>query len=102
MSSKYPTPEREGHWWAKLKLAEDGHKSVQWEVVQVFDNIMRPWCEADIETGECMMAHVPGIEQSYPLDAFAWGPSVHLPPELERSTPSSPSREAEGDSDGGG
>lgn len=81
---KFPTPEREGHWWAKLRLAENpDHNSVGWEVVQVFDNILRPWCAADIETGECMMAHVPGIEQGYPLDAFVWGPPVHLPAELK-------------------
>lgn len=44
----YPTPDREGHWWAKLKLAENpDDNSTGWEVVQVFDNIMRPWCEAD-------------------------------------------------------
>lgn len=73
--SDYPTPETEGHYWAKLRLADNSdHNSVDWEVVQVFDNIMRPWCEADIESGECMMAHVPGIEQGYPLDAFVWGP----------------------------
>lgn len=81
--SRYPTPEREGHWWAKLKLAENpDHNSSDWEVVQVFDNILRPWCEADIETGECMMAHVPGLEQSQPLDAFIWGPPVHKPEDL--------------------
>ena len=79
----YPTPETEGHYWAKLRLAEDpDHNSVNWEVVQVFDNIPRPWCEADIETGECMMVHVPGIEQSQALDAFVWGPPVPVPAAL--------------------
>ena len=74
---KHPTPEHPGHYWAKLRLADDpDHNSVDWEVVQVFDNIMRPWCEADIETGECMLAHVPGTSNPYPLDAFVWGPSI--------------------------
>ena len=77
------TPEREGHWWAKLRLAENpDHNSADWEVVQVYDNILRPWCQADIESGECMLASVPGIERSYPLDAFVWGPPVHKPEDL--------------------
>ena len=72
-----PTPEQPGHYWAKLRLADNpDDNSVDWEVVQVFDNILRPWCEADIETGECMMASVPGILSAYPLDAFVWGPLI--------------------------
>ena len=78
--SRYPIPEQEGHWWAKLKLAEnEDDNSPDWEVVQVFDNITRPWCQADIETGECMMAHVPGLEKTQLLDAFVWGPEVVKP-----------------------
>lgn len=81
----YPTPDAEGHYWAKLKLADNSdHNSFSWEVVQVYDNIMRPWCEADIEGGECQFVHVPGIEQSQPIDAFVWGPPVPLPEELKR------------------
>lgn len=81
--TKYPTPTEEGHYWAKLKLAEEpDNNSVDWEVVQVHDNIMRPWCEADIETGECMMVMVPGIERGQLIDAFVWGPAVIKPKEL--------------------
>lgn len=82
--SKYPTPEQEGNYWAKLRLADDPDlNSKDWEVVQVFDNIARPWCEADIESGECMMVSVPGIEEAQLLDAFVWGPPVVKPVELE-------------------
>ncbi len=86
--TKYPTPDHEGHFWAKLKLADapegEDWTSHDWEVVQVFDNIIRPWCEADIETGECMMVHVPGVERSQAIDAFVWGPAVHKPAELNQ------------------
>ena len=82
--STYPTPEQEGHFWAKLKLTDNpDHRSVDWEVVQVWDNIPRPWCEADIETGECMMASVPGVEGGHTLDAFVWGPAVYKPVTLK-------------------
>jgi hypothetical protein len=81
--AKYPTPEKEGHYWAKLRLHDEpDQNSTDWEVVQVFDNILRPWCEADIETGECMMVHVPGLGESQPIDHFIWGPEVVKPTEL--------------------
>lgn len=75
--TKYPTPAREGHWWAKLRLAEnEDDNSVNWEVVQVFDNN---------GTGdEAFMVSVPGIEKGQRLDAFVWGPPVHRPVELDR------------------
>lgn len=77
--STYPTPAREGHWWAKLRLAENpDDRSVDWEVVQVFDNNGPPGSDEEY------MASVPGIERSQPLDAFVWGPPVHKPPELDR------------------
>ncbi len=80
----YPTPEVEGHYWAKLRLAENpDHNSASWEVVQVFENIQRPWCEADLETGECLMVSVPGIEGGQLVDAFVWGPPVVMPLELK-------------------
>ena len=79
----YPTPTGEGHFWAKLKLAANpDHNSHTWEVVFVFENIAKPWCEADIETGEHLMASVPGIEGAQPIDAFVWGPPVTLPSDL--------------------
>lgn len=81
---KYPVPEDEGHYWAKLKLADNPNdNSVVWEVVQVFDNCQRPWCEADIETGEVMMASVPGVKDPQRIDAFVWGPRVEQPAELK-------------------
>lgn len=77
--TRYPTPDREGHWWAKLKLAEnEDDNSVDWEVVQVFDNNGPPG------SVEEFMASVPGIERGQRLDAFIWGPPVHKPPELGR------------------
>lgn len=73
--TKYPTPDREGHWWAKLKLHDDPDlNSVNWEVVQVFDN--------NGEGEYAFMVSVPGIERGQPLDAFVWGPSVPMPGEL--------------------
>jgi len=82
---KYPTPENEGHYWAKLKLADNpDNNSVNWEVVQVFDNIMRPWCEADLEGGEHMMVSVPGVSGGQLLDAFVWGPFIPMPPDLKQ------------------
>jgi hypothetical protein len=70
--SKYPTPAREGHWWAKLKLAENpDDNSPDWEVVQVFDN--------NGEGEFAFMASVPGIASGQRLDAFVWGPPVHKP-----------------------
>ena len=85
MTAKYPTPQVEGHYWAKLKLADNpDDNSSDWEVVQVFDNMLRPWCEADIEGGECMMASVPGIEGGQRIDAFVWGPAIPRPRELDQ------------------
>lgn len=71
---KYPTPVREGHWWAKLKLHDEPDlNSVDWEVVQVVDN----------GGPSPVMASVPGIEDSQPIDAFVWGPEVVKPVELK-------------------
>lgn len=73
---KYPTPAREGHWWAKLRLHDNPDlNSVNWEVVQVFDN--------NGEGNERYMASVPGVEGGQPIDAFVWGPPVHLPEGLK-------------------
>lgn len=73
--SKFPTPAGEGHWWAKLKLHDDPElNSVDWEVVQVFDN--------NGEDAEAFMVSVPGIERSQRIDMFVWGPPVPMPREL--------------------
>jgi len=76
---KYPTPEREGHWWAKLKMHDNPDlNSVDWEVVQVWDN------NGNERNGAPpYLASVPGVEGSHPLDAFVWGPPVHKPHELK-------------------
>lgn len=82
--AKFSTPDREGHFWAKLKLHDNPDlNSVDWEVVQVFENGCGDLCEADIERGEVRwLAHVPGIEKGQPLDAFVWGPPVEKPANL--------------------
>ena len=73
----HPTPDREGYYWAKLKLADNpDDNSVGWEVVQVFDNYLRPFTKAQIATGEAMLASLPGLEKSQPIDAFVWGPRI--------------------------
>lgn len=75
MGVTYPMPTHEGHWWAKLKLHDNPDlNSVDWEVVQVFDNNG----DGDL----AFMASVPGLEGSQPLDAFVWGPKVHKPAQL--------------------
>ena len=79
----YPTPTEPGWYWAKLTAVENpDDRSSEWEAVRVWDNIMRPWCEADIESGECMMASVPGLEQCQPLEDFIWGPRITMPEDL--------------------
>lgn len=81
--SKWLVPEAEGWFWAKLRLADNPEdNSPDWEVVYAFDNIMRPWCEADVETGECMMVSVPGVVGAQRIDAFVWGPAIARPAEL--------------------
>lgn len=79
--SRHPTPAHEGHWWAKLRLADqpegEDWNSHDWEVVQVYDN--------NGEGDEAYMVFVPGIERAQLLDAFVWGPPVHLPEELRRA-----------------
>lgn len=76
--TRYPTPNLEGHWWAKLKLHDNPDlNSVDWEVVQVFDN--------NGEGDEAFMVSVPGIEGGQRIDAFVWGPAVHLPEGLRRA-----------------
>lgn len=74
----YATPAREGHWWAKLKLHDNPDLvSVDWEVVQVFDNN-----GSEANGAPPFMASVPGIEGGQPIDAFVWGPAVQKPKEL--------------------
>jgi hypothetical protein len=74
---------KEGFYWAKLRLADNpDDNSSTWEVCFVFENISPPWCEADIESGECFMVSVPGLTPAQRVDAFEWGPAVVRPTEL--------------------
>jgi hypothetical protein len=76
---KYPIPKHAGHYWAKLihpsEMPEgEDWASLNWEVVQVFDNNG----EGDEEWG----VHVPGIGPMQWLPDFVWGPKVEFPKEL--------------------
>lgn len=71
--SRYPTPDHEGHWWAKLihpsRMPEgEDWKSLNWEVVQVVDN--------NGEVDEKWSVLVPGIEPCQWLPDFVWGPEI--------------------------
>ena len=77
----YPTPDDEGYFWAKLRAVENpDDASVDWEIVYVWINIQKPWCEADIETGECLGVSVPGLEGFYTVIDFVWGPRITQEP----------------------
>tara|TARA_R110002124_G_scaffold51390_5_gene148773 strand:+ start:43288 stop:43593 length:306 start_codon:yes stop_codon:yes gene_type:complete len=71
--SKNPTPDKEGHFWAKLVHPSDMPEgedwaSPDWEVVQVNDN--------NGTGSDQWRVFVPGIEPGQMLDAFIWGPEV--------------------------
>lgn len=67
--AKHPTPDREGHWWAKLTRHDSPELlSTDWEVVQVFDS-----------NDGGVLALVPGVDGAQPTDAFVWGPAVLMP-----------------------
>lgn len=70
---KHPTPNDEGHFWAKLihpcnEPAGEDWKSSRWEVVQVNDN--------HGEGEEKFSVSVPGIEPVQWREDFVWGPRV--------------------------
>lgn len=70
---RYPEPDSEGHYWAKLispsNMPEgEDWASTDWEVVQVNDN--------NGEGDEKWSVAVPGISQSQWLKDFAWGPKI--------------------------
>lgn len=71
--SRHPTPNQEGHYWAKLvhpyrEPEDEDWASLDWEVVQVSDNL---------GTGDDKWrVFVPGIETGQLIDAFTWGPRV--------------------------
>ncbi|KEP71748.1 hypothetical protein DL1_00040 [Thioclava dalianensis] len=70
---KHPTPNRPGHYWAKLvhptRMPEgEDWASTDWEVVQVNDN--------NGEGDERLSVSVPGIEPGQWIPDFVWGPEV--------------------------
>ena len=73
MSARYPTPDHEGHFWAKLirpsrmPVGEDWRSS-DWEVVQVYDN--------NGEGDEAFGVFVPGVRVVQWIPDFVWGPEV--------------------------
>lgn len=75
--AKYPTPDRPGHYWAKLvhpsqmPLGEDW-RSADWEVVSV--DINDP-CGSQGDP-EYLSVLVPGVEPTQWVDDFVWGPRV--------------------------
>ncbi len=90
---KYPTPTEPGYYWAKLRTpsggpfhceglpeamqgiviepeSEDAWVSLDWEIVQVWENGMDP------DDEEYLAVSVPGVPVTqWPLDFF-WGPRV--------------------------
>jgi hypothetical protein len=73
--SGQPLPIREGFYWAKWRIAEDGTReadeltpSDDWEVVYVFENCL------DEASDERFMASVPGVERAQSMENFFWGP----------------------------
>lgn len=77
---KYPTPDREGFFWAKLVHPSgmpegEEWQSVDWEVVQVFDN--------NGEGDERWGVSVPGISPMQCILDFIWGMEVMRPKELD-------------------
>ena len=71
--ARYPTPDHEGHWWAKLihpreMPAGEDWKSCDWEVVQAIDN--------NGEGDEAWLVFVPGIGVGQWVPDFVWGPEV--------------------------
>jgi hypothetical protein len=81
MTITYPTPKREGWFWAKLvhptrmPPGEDW-ASVDWEIVQVIENSL------DDDSDEKWGVSVTGVSPlQWPQD-FVWGPEVVRPAEL--------------------
>lgn len=72
---RVPLPNREGFYWAKWRIADDGTReadeltpSDKWEVVDVFENHLGP------DDGDKWRVHVPGVERSQSAENFYWGP----------------------------
>ena len=79
---KYPTPNHEGFFWAKLvhpsEMPEsEDWKSFDWEIVEVHDN------NGSEEDGEKWGVFVGGIGPTQWVQDFIWGPEVIRPKELK-------------------
>jgi hypothetical protein len=77
--AKYPTPTKEGHYWAKLVHPSgmpegEEWQSTDWEVVAVWDS--------NGEGDEEFTVHVPGVGPTQWIPDFIWGPEVIKPTEL--------------------
>lgn len=78
--ARYPTPDREGHYWAKLvhptKMpAGNDWRSLDWEVVFVVHN-------GGDNPNEEWGVLVTGVGPMQWLVDCVWGPRVDMPPEL--------------------
>ena len=89
----YPTPYKEGWFWAKWKIANEGtdhcrvchHRNSTWEddltgedwaVVEVVENSL------DQTDPEHLMVQVGGVGHWQSLKNFYWGPEILKPKEL--------------------
>lgn len=82
--AKYPMPDKESHYWAKLvhptrMPAGNDWKSVDWEVVQTMRNHDG---SSGHDPNEEWGVLVPGVGPMQWAVDFIWGPMVALPPEL--------------------
>lgn len=82
MNAQYPTPTKEGFYWAKWKIAEAGTRegddltpSDEWEVMHVVEN------GGDPQDPEYFLVMVPGVEQWQSRENFYWGPGPLKKPE---------------------
>ena len=73
----YTTPNREGFFWAKMKMSDfDQPCADKWEVVEVVDNNGEPGSDEEYRVA------VTGCPRSESRVNFYWGPEVSLPKEL--------------------
>lgn len=80
---RFPTPTKEGFYWAKLvhpsRMPEgESWKSVDWEVVEVIINCIDP------EDDEHLGVFVGGVSPIQWVEDFVWGPEVVKPLELSQ------------------
>lgn len=71
--ARFPTPTKEGHYWARWRIADDGTPegdeqtpSDNWEVVFVFQN------SSDPDSDEYFMVSVPGQPKAQSIENFFW------------------------------